>query len=393
MHAATKHPKGSGRTENCGSIPRRLRVARISKPGRNGICRQSPASQKLKWWLTLCVFACVSLATLRAIVPAAIVSSPRDQSVKAGDFASFNVLASGDAPLDYQWYFNGTPVSGFGDTFTVSQARPEDAGSYWVVVSNAGGSATSDRASLVVTAPPTIESQPQGQRAASGESATFSVLAAGAPPLRFQWFFNGVHIAGATEARFTIMQVQSRDQGEYSVTVSNDSGSVDSNPAHLEVTGGDGLPRILTPPQAQIVALGSDVTFSVTATGEAPLAYEWRFNDQVVAGSGLASLTLTNIQMANLGVYSVRVSNGSGAVISDGAVLSVGPLLSRPRLEADLLQLSVLVAPDRAYRVQFSTNLGIWTDATNFTSSTTNFLFRQQLAPASAAGYYRVVSP
>lgn len=393
MHAATKHLKGIRRIENCGSISRRLRAARISKPARNGLCRLSPASQKLKWWLTLCLFACVSLVSLSAIVPAAIVSSPRDQSVKAGDFASFSVLTSGDAPLDYQWYFNGTPVSGFGDTYTISQARPEDAGAYWVVVSNAGGSATSDRANLVVTSPPTIESQPLGQRAAAGESATFSVVAAGAPPLRFQWFFNGVHIAGATESRFTIMQVQSRDQGEYSVTVSNDSGSVDSNPAHLEVTGAGGQPTILTPPLAQTVALGSDVTFSVNATGEAPLTYEWRFNDQVVAGAGLASLTLTNVQMANLGVYSVRVSNGSGAVISDGVVLATAPLLSRPRLEADLLQLTVLVVPDRAYRLQFSTNLGVWTDATNFTSSTTNFLFRAQLAPASAAGYYRVVSP
>lgn len=393
MQATTKHFKAARRTGSCESISRRFRGALVSRPVKGGTCRFAPVSQKLKWWLTSCICAWVALASSWAVVPASIISSPRDQSVKAGDFVTFSVLVSGDSPFDYQWYFNGTPVSGFGDSYSVSQARPEDAGSYWVVVSNAGGSATSDRATLTVSSPPVIESQPLGQRAAVGESATFSVVASGGAPLRFQWFFNGTHIAGATEARFTILQVQSRDQGEYSVTVSNDSGSVDSNPAHLEVTGSGGEIHIVTPPLAQTVAWGSDVTFSVNATGTAPLSYEWRFNDQVVAGASSASLTLTNIQLANLGSYSVRVSNGSGAVISDAAVLSIAPLLSRPLLSADSLELSVLIAPDRAYRLQFSSDLLLWADATNFTSGTTNFLFREARTTASAVRYYRVVAP
>jgi hypothetical protein len=86
-------------------------------------------------------------------------------------------------------------------------------------------------------APPTISAQPQSQSRFVGETASFSVTAAGAS-LSYQWKLNGKDIAGATSATYAIASVQTSDAGKYLVTVSNPGGKVDSLEAILSVQGG-----------------------------------------------------------------------------------------------------------------------------------------------------------
>ncbi len=50
---------------------------------------------------------------------------------------------------------------------------------------------------------PTITTQPANQTVTAGQTATFTVVAAGAAPLNYQWQKNGVNIAGATSASYT----------------------------------------------------------------------------------------------------------------------------------------------------------------------------------------------
>ena len=66
-----------------------------------------------------------------------------------------------------------------------------------------------------------------------GTSATFTVLAGGTAPLRYQWQFGGVEIGGATNATFTVTNAQSSNQGGYRVVVSNIGASVTSTAATL----------------------------------------------------------------------------------------------------------------------------------------------------------------
>jgi bacillolysin len=82
-------------------------------------------------------------------------------------------------------------------------------------------------------------------------------------------------------------------------------------------------PVIVTQPVASSVNAGATVAFSVVATGTAPLAYQWRRNGGVLAGQTNATLTLTQVQPANSGDYSVVVSNSAGSVISALAALTV----------------------------------------------------------------------
>lgn len=86
------------------------------------------------------------------------------------------------------------------------------------------------------------------------------------------------------------------------------------------------LPSISTQPQSQMAIPGSNVVFSVTATGQWPLFYHWsKYGSPETIGTN-ATYAITNAQLMDAGVYSVQVSNVIGSVGSSNAVLSVGPV-------------------------------------------------------------------
>jgi hypothetical protein len=167
---------------------------------------------------------------------------------------------------------------------------------------------------------PTITTQPASQTVIAGATVTFSVAATGAVPLRYQWRRNGGNISGATNVAYVISNVLSNQAGNYTVVVSNAGGTVTSTNAVLVVNV---PPFITSQPQNRAVASGSSVTFSVTASGTAPLRYQW-FKDLVaLTGSTNATLLLTNVQPHHIGFYSVMVSNVAGMVLSTNAALNI----------------------------------------------------------------------
>jgi hypothetical protein len=84
-------------------------------------------------------------------------------------------------------------------------------------------------------------------------------------------------------------------------------------------------PGIATQPQSQTVMDdGQNVTFSVTATGTAPLSYQWYKDDSLIPGATSPSYSISNVQAADSGTYTVTVSNGTAPnVTSRGASLTV----------------------------------------------------------------------
>lgn len=84
---------------------------------------------------------------------------------------------------------------------------------------------------------PTITSQPQNQTVQIGQTATFSVMATGTPPLNYQWRKNGQIISGATSAVYTTPPTIASDNGAaFSVVITNNFGTVTSQNAILTVT-------------------------------------------------------------------------------------------------------------------------------------------------------------
>ena len=89
------------------------------------------------------------VARLTVSAPTRIVQGPENLTFKPGNPIRFTVSATGPAPLSYSWYANGEPIAGaVAPEFSIDEARPEDAGEYWVEVSGPGGRAVSSKAFL-----------------------------------------------------------------------------------------------------------------------------------------------------------------------------------------------------------------------------------------------------
>ena len=180
--------------------------------------------------------------TVNAIaVPPSITTQPANQTVTLGQTATFTVVATGAAPLSYQWQKNSAAISGATSaSYTTLATTSADNGAQFVVaVSNSAGSVTSNAATLTVTASavsPSITTQPANQTVTAGQTATFTVVATGTSPLSYQWQKNGTAISGATSASYTTPATTSSDNGaQFVVGVSNVAGNVTSNAATLTV--------------------------------------------------------------------------------------------------------------------------------------------------------------
>ncbi len=172
------------------------------------------------------------------------------------------------------------------------------------------------------TNPPVITAQPQGSTNAVGSAISISVTATGSGTLAYQWRFSGTNISGATTNPFALANGQLTNNGNYSVVITNVFGSVTSAVVVLLTTNAP--PNITSQPQGQTVLVGQSATFSVGATGTAPLGYQWLFNStNLISGASTNPFILANAQSANVGNYSVIVSNFAGSVTSSIAALAI----------------------------------------------------------------------
>ena len=182
----------------------------------------------------------------------AITTPPANATVYIGTATTFTVVATGSAPLTYQWNKAGKPIAGATNvSYTIAAPTLTDTGSYTVAVTNAKGTVTSSAAALLVSGSPTIDTQPSDATTAPGGSATLTVKASSAAPLLYQWYhIDGTPVAGATQASLTFKNASGSDTGYYYLQVTNtvDPVGLDSNTILLQVT-----PSGATPTHQQVV--------------------------------------------------------------------------------------------------------------------------------------------
>jgi hypothetical protein len=219
---------------------------------------------------------------------------------------------------------NLTTVAFLGDAPTIG-APPFSATGVTTVYYAGGKSGWTSTFSGLPTAVltvPAIAQPPVFQVAAVGKPVAFTVSVTASPPPDYQWRKGGVAISGATNASYSITAVQLTDAGSYDVVVSNVAGSATSAAATLTVGN---PPVIATQPVSQSVPLTSVVGFTVSATGTAPLTYQWRKNGANFNGAVTASHVMNNLQTGDAGSYDVVVSNAFGTATSSAATLTLTP--------------------------------------------------------------------
>jgi uncharacterized delta-60 repeat protein len=171
---------------------------------------------------------------------------------------------------------------------------------------------------------PLIIAPPLNQIVLQGEATVFSVTANTPEAVAYQWLFNGVALAGATNAVLEVTNIQLAQTGGYSVSVSNGVGVTVSPEARLSLAA-----AITSQPVSRTVMQGLDVSFFVGVTGEAPQTYQWLFNGTNLAGGTATALTLTNVQAANSGNYALVVTTSYGSLTSQVAVLNVSTIVGQ----------------------------------------------------------------
>jgi hypothetical protein len=242
--------------------------------------------------------------------------------------ATFTVSATGNPAPTYQWQNATTSASIAGATsasYTTPATTPANSGSkFQVVITNTAGSQTSSAAMLTVDSSPGITSQPANLTVTAGQTATFTVVATGNPAPTYQWqnATTGTSIAGATSAGYTTPVTTPANSGsKFQVIVTNSAGSQTSSTATLTVNSS---PGITSQPANLTVTAGQTATFTVAATGTAPLNYQWQQGTTNIAGAISASYTTAVTSSANNGSsFQVIVTNALGTVTSNPATLTV----------------------------------------------------------------------
>jgi hypothetical protein len=375
-----------------------------------------------------------SAVSLALMQPVEISKAPEAVATEIGSAASFSVTATGGGTLTYQWEKlssdgSSTALPGAtSGTYSVSEAVPDDAGSYRVKVSNKRGVAFSKYVSLSVRQKDFILTQPSAVTANPGDTATFAVTASGSGlwTLSYQWrkdgnaLTDGGTVSGSKTSKLTLLSVGTASVAQYDVVVSgtykSSSASFTSASAKLSVN----TPvSIDTQPSTPVLKAGGSATLlvkvsgtPVQASGTLGFAYQWRRNGvnledgALFTGSKSAVLTLnapaTDTSSVS-GIFDVVVTNVVGSVTSSPVTVSV---LTPVVITSDpvggtyepyaAVQLNVTVTGSAPLTYQWRKNGVVLTESDTVKGVATDTLVISSATPASAvvagdSGSYDVV--
>ncbi|MBU3678949.1 MAG: choice-of-anchor D domain-containing protein [Candidatus Kapabacteria bacterium] len=263
-----------------------------------------------------------NFTVIKACLPAAISQQPQSQTVCTGSSVSFSVT-SDMAAGTYEWFRDTVLVAtSRSNVYTISPVTLASAGPYSVRLRDDCNPVTatvlSNVARLTVNEPPAITTNlPATRTVCESANDTLRIRATGAGR-RFQWFKDGVAIAGATDSNYVLINAGTTSGGAYTCVVTGTCAPpATSAPCALVVAL---KPRITQEPTNLDVCPGSNGnTLRVSATGQ-NLVYQWIKDGKPVANGFNSTLTLDNYDYSMNGQYYCQVSsnipNPNNCVIS-----------------------------------------------------------------------------
>jgi hypothetical protein len=254
----------------------------------------------------------------------------------SADSSAWATLSSAVTSGGLTTNYSATATANYFRVTLTAIATYDTGGTYGTPV---GKSATIQFGSSVVA--PAITTQPSNASVTAGASVTFTVAASGSSPLTYQWQKGGATIAGATSATYTISTTTMNDAGTYTCVVTNSAGSATSNAATLTVSAAATAPAITVQPSNVSVLAGSSASFSIVATGTAPLTYQWSKGGTAISGATSATYSIASAQASDAGTYMCTVTNSAGAVTSSGATLALTTVTVAPSITQQPVNVTV----------------------------------------------------
>lgn len=253
-----------------------------------------------------------------------IVQQPNGVTAPVGAACSLTVTVANHRYATYQWFRNGSAISGATQaTCIVTAPGLDSVDTYHVEVANLVGTTVSADASVRgILLFPSITRQPQPTAVYRGGTAVFNIEAQGSAPLVIQWFRNGSPVPGANAATWSFTGVtDADDRAQMYVTVSNAAGTTTSESVTLRVHA---APRITVQPADVSVDLGMQAEFKVTVESTLPVSYQWTRGGFPIAGAMGSSYSFPSTTIGDDGtVLRLVATNELGAVTSSPAILHV----------------------------------------------------------------------
>ena len=150
----------------------------------------------------------------------------------------------------------------------------------------------------------------------------------GTGPFTYQWFRNGISIAGATANPYVLNTVTAAAAGTYTVRVTSPGGTQTFTAGSLTVPATATAPQIVLQPFDKIVSPGGTFALATSAVGTG-MSYQWLRNGGVLAGENGPILLRQNVNANDAGQYSVRITGGGSTVTSGAATVTLNPDASR----------------------------------------------------------------
>jgi hypothetical protein len=255
-----------------------------------------------------------------------ITAQPTSAVRLVGQSHQFSTTATGGlGALSYQWRKGESNVGANAPVLSFGALEAIDAGSYNVVVSDSKESLTSNSAILTVLPRLIITSAPEGAKKYVGDSVVLSITTEGGlvfPPL-YNWKKDGMPL-GVDAPELLLDPLEATSAGNYLCEVSDGVDTLTSAVARVQVVPHLAITR---QPEGASITEGTPITLRVEVSGGyAPLFYQW-FKQGEPIDVTRPRLVLDAATLADSGVYTVTISDGTELVTSEAAELVVNPVL------------------------------------------------------------------
>lgn len=272
-----------------------------------------------------------------------ITTQPASVAITSGQTTTLKVVATGTGTLGYQWYKGSagtatSPVSGATAASFTTPALTATT-SYWVAVSNAGGTTASSTATVTVKGPPKITSQPASVTVSVGAKATFSVTASGTPAVSsYQWqrlpagsstwanLGNTTTYSGAKTASLVVAKTTATMNGDkFRCIVANGvAPNTTSGTATLTVkVAAPTITKLATTIKRTTSSVSAKIT--VTVSSSATVTYQWYKGTSGTTTSPISGAKSASYSTGTLTAttsYWVAVTNSGGTANSATVTIS-----------------------------------------------------------------------